>query len=709
MYAKSLALASAVAMAASVAAEHPRIYFPREVKREYHNSTITSPESSSSTPDTTTSDSSTTKRDLLSDLISEILGSDRPKQPSSTHDDVTTVVVDKTVVIGGPTSGSGLPEVTVLPTTTTKKIESKKKPTTRTRSPTDSGIVIGPTGIVTSSTSEPTKVTSVDSPVGNTTAQETTASSTTGGGILDPIGTLVSSLLAVPSSTSSSPSTSAVATTSSGEQPISQNSTAPTTAPTTSETATGLLPILTSLLPIGGTTTTTSGVESLPNATSTDVPVTSTTSSGPVITDLPTTTSTDIPIGNTTSTGTVTSGSITSGTATIPTSVTDIPITNGTISVPPTDTATTVPTTSLPSENSTVIVAPTTTSKPSVIPTTTAETTTVLPTTTTAVSVTSSRPTATIPNTQNWLPTTIVIEPTTFSFSAPTASPTGTTSQSLPTTIPKIIMPDDPNKPAPEGTVQIQIGFLFPLNYVFVSSNTVAAAQIFKYLPLALAGASGLSVDKMQISKLVPYNTQSAWGYVTTIAQLNYPATLVDTLQMDLWSPNSAIYNNADPIVRNLTALINQKIDIHGNINNGGPSGGAGGNGGGNNNNDAFGSGDQGDQSPKQKGTTVGIAMGALGLSVMYGAAMFVVARRYKRKRQGHRRASSITSSQPSSEMRYNGNGSPALMGGAIMSRDTSSYGGVAGGRDSHASGGNSARTANISAPVATENSLGWN
>lgn len=691
MYAKSLALASAVAMATSVAAEHPRIYFPREIKREYHNSTITRPESSSSTPDTTTSDSSTTKRDLLSDLISEILGSDTPK--SSPQNGVTTVVVDRTVVIT-PTSGSGLPEVTVLPTTTTKKVGSKKKPSTRTRPSTNSGIVIGPTGIVTSSTSEPTEVTSVDTPVGNSTAQETTASSTTRGGILDPIGTLLSSLLPGPSSTSTS--------TSSGEKPISQNSTEPTTAPTPSETSTGLLPPLTSLLPIGGSTT--SGVESLPNATSTDVPVTSTTSSGPVITDLPITTSTDIPIGNTTSTGTVTSG-----TATIPTSVTDIPITNGTISVPPTNTATTLPTTSLPIDNSTVIVAPTTHSKPTVIPTTTAETTTVLPTTTTDVGVTSIRPTATLSNTENWLPTTIVIEPTTFSFSAPTASPTGTTSQALPTTIPKIIMPDDPNKPAPEGTVPIQIGFLFPLNYVFVSSNTVAAAQIFKFLPLALAGASGLSVDKMQISKLVPYNTQGTWGYVTTIAQLNYPATLVDTLQMDLWSPNSAIYNNADPIVRNLTALINQKIDIHGNINNGGPTGGGAGNGGGGNNNDAFGSGDQGDQSPKQKATTVGIAMGALGLSAMFGAAMFVVARRYKRKRQGHRRASSITSSQASSEMRYNGNGSPALMGGALVSRDTSSYGGVAGGRDSHASGGHSARTANISAPVATENSLGWN
>jgi hypothetical protein len=97
----------------------------------------------------------------------------------------------------------------------------------------------------------------------------------------------------------------------------------------------------------------------------------------------------------------------------------------------------------------------------------------------------------------------------------------------------------------------------------------------------------------------------------------------------------------------------------------------------------------------------------------MYGAAMFIVARRYKRKRQ-HRRASSMGSSQ-ASEMRYTDAGSPAMMGGALMSREFSSYGGAAapGGRNSHGSGrsgmGGSVRTAAISAPVAAENSLGWN
>lgn len=297
-------------------------------------------------------------------------------------------------------------------------------------------------------------------------------------------------------------------------------------------------------------------------------------------------------------------------------------------------------------------------------------------------------------------------------------TPTGTTSQGLPSSFPKVISPGE-NKPIPQGFELIQIGFKFPLNYLFVSSNPVAAAQIAKYLPIALANASSISIDKIQVNKLVAYDSNSTWGYFTTIAMVTYPSKQEeqDKLAMDLRLPQSAIYNNEDPLVRNLTAQINPNIGIHGELTNGGPPGGriGGGGGGGSNggangngnNNDAFGSGNN-DQSSKQKATTAGIAVGALGLSVMYGAAMFIVARRYKRKRQGHRRSSSVTGSQTSSDMQYHSNGSPAMMGGGLLSRDVSTYDGV-GGRDSHASGGHSARTANISAPVATENSLGWN
>jgi hypothetical protein len=296
-----------------------------------------------------------------------------------------------------------------------------------------------------------------------------------------------------------------------------------------------------------------------------------------------------------------------------------------------------------------------------------------------------------------------------MSFSQPQTSATST--QSLPTNIPGVISPGD-TKPKLPNTREIQIGFLYPLNYVFVAKNPTAAQQIFTYLPQALAEAVGLSTEAIQMVKLVPYNTVDRWGYITTIAKINYPETLIDRLIMDLTMPNSGIYQNKDPIVRNLAAQINPKITIFGQVadedsttNSGGDTPGQPGP------NDTFDNGGDDQQSSSQKATTAGIAVGAVGLSVMYGAAMFIVARRYKRKRQ-HRRASSMGSSQVS-EMRYTDAGSPAMMGGALMSREFSSYGGAAGGRNSHGSGrsgmGGSVRTAAISAPVAAENSLGWN
>jgi hypothetical protein len=337
--------------------------------------------------------------------------------------------------------------------------------------------------------------------------------------------------------------------------------------------------------------------------------------------------------------------------------------------------------------------------------------------------ITSIRPTATLTNTNNWLPTTIMFEPTSIP-AAPTQATETSTSTGLPANIPRVILPNDPNKPIPEGSRAIQIGFLFPFNYKFLARNTVAAAQLFKYLPKGLADAGGFSKDRILIEKIVPMDTQSQWGYITALAKIHYPENMLDSLQADLMTPNSPLYNNDLEIVRNLTSVINNKIDIFGNTDNGASSDSGDSDDSGSGGNDGFGNSGEGDKSAKQKATTAGIAVGAVGLSVMYGAAMFLVARRYKRKKQlGHRRASSIGSSQRSSEMQYNGNGSPALMGGALMSRDFSNYGAQGpqgeqaparpGGRDSHGSGrsgmGNSARTAFISAPVAAENSLGWN
>jgi hypothetical protein len=328
------------------------------------------------------------------------------------------------------------------------------------------------------------------------------------------------------------------------------------------------------------------------------------------------------------------------------------------------------------------------------------------------VSTDEPEPTQTEPSEDDWLPSTIVQEATSFSFERPTAEPTGTAT-AIPSNIPKVILPDEPDIKQPDGTTAIQIGFLYPLNWNFVSKSGVAAAQVFKWLPDALAYAGEFPTRNVVVTKLVPLDTNNKWGYMTTIAKVWYPTDQLDGLQMQLGAANSRLYNNEKDIVNSLTANINRNIDLFGNIEEENGDANRGDDTSGNGGDDTFDDNDNSSTTAEDRARTAGIAVGALSLAGLYGAAMFIVARRYKRKRQGHQRASSLTSSQASSEMRYTGAGSPALMGGALLSRDVSSYGGFAGGRDSHGSGqsgaGNSARTAGISAPVATENSLGWN
>jgi hypothetical protein len=93
--------------------------------------------------------------------------------------------------------------------------------------------------------------------------------------------------------------------------------------------------------------------------------------------------------------------------------------------------------------------------------------------------------------------------------------------------------------------------------------------------------------------------------------------------------------------------------------------------------------------------------------ATLYGAAMFLVARRYKRKNAGHQRSSSVM---------LGGNRRPgevsALVSGGVGTgyRSTGRNSGGSGSTDSGSSRGThgSGRTY-ISPPMMAENSLGWN
>ncbi|EME38319.1 hypothetical protein DOTSEDRAFT_92395 [Dothistroma septosporum NZE10] len=303
--------------------------------------------------------------------------------------------------------------------------------------------------------------------------------------------------------------------------------------------------------------------------------------------------------------------------------------------------------------------------------------------------------------------------------------------------MPRLVQPPGGMPQAPENTTLVQIGFDYGLNYAFVVNTNNSAAQIFKYLPEGLANGLAISIDRVKMNALMPYDTTGTLNFITTLAQAYIPADLVDQLQLDLHNPGSSIYQNDDAAVQQLMSMINPTISIlpganmDGGNQNASPSYNPSGE---STSSDPRGGGapiggDSG-SSQKVKGTSVGIGVGAVAGAAVYAAAMFYVARRYRRKRSSHQRTSSV----PTAIGEMSQRGSPALSGGGMGSYFMSgangrgsasgspsgsgrgnSYG--SGGRGSRNSGGSgsgsgtnrSVREQGISAPVMAENSLGWN
>jgi hypothetical protein len=292
-------------------------------------------------------------------------------------------------------------------------------------------------------------------------------------------------------------------------------------------------------------------------------------------------------------------------------------------------------------------------------------------------------------------------------------APAPTASDSPPVDIPEAIDAPEAERPQPEGTTKIRIGFNAALHWDYVIKNYTSSAQIFRVTPQLLAWSQNIDRSLITPLSLGYLDTIGSLGYRTTVVFLYFPTSAVPTLQIDMQLPSSRLYHSEITIEKQLGNAINPTIKLIPGDDEVASSGSGSESGG-----DPFNTQETAndERTPGEKGATAGIAMGAIFVSAAYGAAMFIVARRYKRKKQAHRRASSISNS---SDMRYSGNGAPPMMGGALLSPDlaSSAYGGVAsaapGGRESHGSGrsgmNNSGRTAFISAPVAAENSLGWN
>lgn len=339
-------------------------------------------------------------------------------------------------------------------------------------------------------------------------------------------------------------------------------------------------------------------------------------------------------------------------------------------------------------------------------------------------------------------------------------------SPTVPVGLPQYISPTGTPGRTPKGYKRVQIGFEQQLNYPFVVTNPLAAAQIFSYLPKGLGHGLEAPVKQMRMVQLQPYSMAEV-DYVITLAILDIPEALVSTLNAQMHSPMSQLYqfpNNAG--VKSLMNLIDSSIPLvakgNGAVNSGGqvfgqPSSsdgnsgsdgsqgqdggsnsGNGNNGSGNNGNEGSitdngsldSNGPQSSSSAKVEGKTVGITVGTVCGAAAYFGVAFLVMRRYRIKKKQQ-----LTLGAETLAAGAGGRGS-GMGGGPVMTTNGLEAGAIAAaaaGRgspmvqqhyyddassfDSSASSGRRhpgistmfpVGQARISEPVLSQNSLGW-
>ncbi|KAI5837972.1 hypothetical protein DFP73DRAFT_277909 [Morchella snyderi] len=367
-------------------------------------------------------------------------------------------------------------------------------------------------------------------------------------------------------------------------------------------------------------------------------------------------------------------------------------------------TSTTEPTTqitSIPAAGNTTSSALETSTVPTELPSTTLTT----------------KPTTT--STTQWFSSALTIAPDTTSTTTATATGDETTTTTtsiqtgIPSNLPKVITPAGGMPEPPKNHTLVRLGFLHALNYRFVVENPVAVAQIFEYLPHGIC--YGLKIDSSDVimHTLQPYDTTKTRGYITTLAFAYIPEDLVSTFDLDRHTPAARLFNNPEAPVSQMINLLDASIPLLASMGDeSGDNNGAVGTGGswgyGSNGDGSSDSGDAAPMGSTPSNTTVsgkimGLSVGIVAGTAAYGAAMFLVARRYRQRRAGrHGRTNSINrsvspGSNPASGLMASGG---AVMHGAARFDHRGSGG--SGGRAS-------ARTAQISAPMMAENSLGWN
>ena len=306
--------------------------------------------------------------------------------------------------------------------------------------------------------------------------------------------------------------------------------------------------------------------------------------------------------------------------------------------------------------------------------------------------------------------------PPTSILHGPSSTPSTTSGgsfgpSSLPSNVPQILYQNGGPGTQPPNTALINIAFRYELNYLFVYNHTVSQEQIFHYIPRGICWGLEINAQQIQMQSLRAWDTYEDVGYVTTLALAWIPEGLVDSLGLLVSTSVSRFYNNPDNSTNFLLSMINSGIPIIGSNDTDGVS-------------PPFGNIPSDSGSPKNAGapiggdignsehvraSSVGIGVGVACGAAAYGAAMFFVARRYKKRRQSHVRSPSMFSSPVMSHAGPDAGAGAALMSGAMGERSASPYYDNDGRAGSRGSGRSGSSRHQISAPVMAENSLGWN
>ncbi len=85
---------------------------------------------------------------------------------------------------------------------------------------------------------------------------------------------------------------------------------------------------------------------------------------------------------------------------------------------------------------------------------------------------------------------------------------------------------------------------------------------MFQYLPIGVANGLNISISKVLMQYLQPYDTLAAYGYISTLAMVYIPDSQVDLLALLLPNKNSSLYHGDNAIVNQLMGMLNAEIPL---------------------------------------------------------------------------------------------------------------------------------------------------